>query len=187
MQSLHTTCPPNQPRAAQSLQTIRRQRAHCLRASPGIGTGRMPDSLPQRWHRTATAAGFAPRTAAISAASRGAGRGKSTSSAALTVGVAKYRDPATGKTWTGRGKPPTWIAGVKDRDAFLIGNDAASGAQEANGASKRRARQAKPKASNIGVPKYRDAATGKTWTGRGKPPLWIVGAKNRDDYLIKAE
>ncbi len=31
----------------------------------------------------------------------------------------KYRDPATGATWTGRGKPPAWIAG-KDRDAFLI-------------------------------------------------------------------
>jgi DNA-binding protein H-NS len=38
-----------------------------------------------------------------------------------TVGVAKYRDPATGKTWTGRGKPPDWIKGVKNRDQFLIG------------------------------------------------------------------
>jgi DNA-binding protein H-NS len=40
--------------------------------------------------------------------------------AATSTGVAKYRDPATGKTWTGRGKPPNWIVGVKDRDAFLI-------------------------------------------------------------------
>lgn len=31
----------------------------------------------------------------------------------------KYRDPATGKTWTGRGKAPVWIAG-RDRDQFLI-------------------------------------------------------------------
>lgn len=31
----------------------------------------------------------------------------------------KYRDPATGATWTGRGKPPTWIAG-KDRTPFVI-------------------------------------------------------------------
>jgi len=31
----------------------------------------------------------------------------------------KYRDAATGKTWTGRGKPPTWIAG-KDRTQFAI-------------------------------------------------------------------
>lgn len=31
----------------------------------------------------------------------------------------KYRDPATGSTWTGRGKAPTWIAG-KDRAEFEI-------------------------------------------------------------------
>ncbi|WP_212645447.1 H-NS histone family protein [Delftia sp. PE138] len=36
-----------------------------------------------------------------------------------TVGAPKYRDPATGATWTGRGKPPNWIAG-KDRVPFLI-------------------------------------------------------------------
>ncbi len=34
-------------------------------------------------------------------------------------------------------------------------------------------------------PKYRDPVTGKTWTGRGKPPKWIADAKNRDQYLIK--
>ena len=33
------------------------------------------------------------------------------------------------------------------------------------------------------APKYRDPATGATWTGRGKPPKWIQD-KNRDDYLI---
>ena len=37
-----------------------------------------------------------------------------------TVKVApKYRDPATGQTWTGRGKAPKWIDG-KDRAAFAI-------------------------------------------------------------------
>ena len=36
-------------------------------------------------------------------------------------GVApKYRDPESGSTWSGRGKPPKWIAG-QDRDNFLIG------------------------------------------------------------------
>lgn len=39
---------------------------------------------------------------------------------AATVGVVKYRNPQTGATWTGRGRPPAWIAGAKDRDAFLI-------------------------------------------------------------------
>lgn len=32
---------------------------------------------------------------------------------------AKYKDPASGATWTGRGKAPKWIAG-KDRAKFAI-------------------------------------------------------------------
>lgn len=31
----------------------------------------------------------------------------------------KYRDPQSGSTWSGRGKPPRWLAG-QNRDAFLI-------------------------------------------------------------------
>ncbi|MFM0046333.1 H-NS histone family protein [Paraburkholderia sediminicola] len=33
--------------------------------------------------------------------------------------AAKYRDPATGQTWSGRGRPPAWIKG-KDETQFLI-------------------------------------------------------------------
>ena len=33
------------------------------------------------------------------------------------------------------------------------------------------------------APKYRDPATGTTWTGRGKPPRWLQG-KNKADFLI---
>ena len=33
--------------------------------------------------------------------------------------AAKYRDEATGQTWTGRGKAPKWIEG-KDRTPFVI-------------------------------------------------------------------
>lgn len=36
-----------------------------------------------------------------------------------SVSAPKYRDPATGATWTGRGKPPNWING-KDRAAFAL-------------------------------------------------------------------
>ncbi|MFG0677695.1 H-NS histone family protein [Delftia sp. WSY_7] len=36
------------------------------------------------------------------------------------TGVAKYRDPSTGATWTGRGKPPGWIKDAVDRTAFEI-------------------------------------------------------------------
>ncbi|MFC7695045.1 H-NS family nucleoid-associated regulatory protein [Paeniroseomonas aquatica] len=31
----------------------------------------------------------------------------------------KYQDPATGGTWTGRGREPAWIKG-KDRGEFLV-------------------------------------------------------------------
>ncbi len=33
--------------------------------------------------------------------------------------AAKYFDPASGSTWSGRGKPPKWIAG-QDRSKFAI-------------------------------------------------------------------
>lgn len=45
------------------------------------------------------------------------GRAAGTKSASKVA--AKYRDPATGQTWTGRGKAPKWIDG-KDRAQFLI-------------------------------------------------------------------
>jgi DNA-binding protein H-NS len=31
----------------------------------------------------------------------------------------RYQDPKSGSTWSGRGKPPKWIAG-KNRERFLI-------------------------------------------------------------------
>lgn len=34
------------------------------------------------------------------------------------------------------------------------------------------------------APKYRDPATGATWTGRGRTPKWMEG-KNKDAFLIK--
>lgn len=36
-----------------------------------------------------------------------------------SVVAPKYRDPATGQTWTGRGKPPAWIRD-KDRSQFAL-------------------------------------------------------------------
>ncbi|PHV21330.1 histone family protein nucleoid-structuring protein H-NS [Janthinobacterium sp. BJB446] len=48
-------------------------------------------------------------------------------------------------------------------------------------------RETKPKAvkapGTVAV-KYRDDATGDTWTGRGRPPKWMEG-KDKDQYLIK--
>ena len=51
--------------------------------------------------------------------------------------------------------------------------------------ARKTARRAAPgRAANAGVAKYRNPATGQTWTGHGRPPAWIAAAKNRDDYLI---
>ena len=44
---------------------------------------------------------------------------RSRSTVAGTKVAPKYRDPATGQTWTGRGKAPKWIDG-QDRTKFLI-------------------------------------------------------------------
>jgi DNA-binding protein H-NS len=38
-----------------------------------------------------------------------------------TASVAKYADPKTGKTWSGFGRAPGWIADAKNRDEFLVG------------------------------------------------------------------
>ncbi|MBU9192987.1 H-NS histone family protein [Burkholderia gladioli] len=33
---------------------------------------------------------------------------------------AKYQNPKTGETWSGRGRAPSWIRDAKNRDRFLI-------------------------------------------------------------------
>jgi DNA-binding protein H-NS len=38
---------------------------------------------------------------------------------AAPASVAKYRNPKTGETWSGRGRSPAWLAG-KNRERFLI-------------------------------------------------------------------
>jgi DNA-binding protein H-NS len=99
---------------------------------------------------------------------------------AKPAGVAKYRDPVSGKTWTGHGKAPGFItegvAAGKSRDAFLIGKKAPAAkpakattavkpGKATNPAAKAKARKAvaarKPKASPVGGPatETQDTAT----------------------------
>lgn len=49
-----------------------------------------------------------------------ASRGPTGKAVRKGAGVPKYRHPKTGKTWTGFGKAPGWIATVRNRDKFLI-------------------------------------------------------------------
>ena len=54
-----------------------------------------------------------------------AGKRAAKKTKAKSASVAKYADPKTGKTWSGFGRAPGWIAGAKNRDAFLVGKSAA--------------------------------------------------------------
>ncbi len=55
----------------------------------------------------------------ITVADLGVGTTKKNGTKGKEPVAAKYRDTASGVTWSGRGKPPKWIAG-KERAAFLI-------------------------------------------------------------------
>ena len=72
------------------------------------------------------------------------------------------------------------IAEAKEKIASIMRDYGLTIADLGGAATK--AKAAKPRAP---VPtKYRDDATGQTWTGRGRAPKWLEG-KNKDDYLIK--
>ena len=72
------------------------------------------------------------------------------------------------------------LSSAKDRIAAIMREHGLTLADLA-GADKP-AKVSKPRAP---VPlKYRDDATGQTWTGRGRAPKWLEG-KNKEDFLIK--
>lgn len=68
---------------------------------------------------------------------------KKAGAARRSAGAAKYRDPKTGQTWTGRGRPPAWIASAKNREAFLIDAPAAAPAAKKRAVAKKAAKPAK--------------------------------------------
>jgi DNA-binding protein H-NS len=69
--------------------------------------------------------------------------------------AAKYADPKTGATWTGRGRAPAWIRDVKDRSKFLIDGSAATGAAAEKTAGRKVAAKGakKPRANSAAVKK----------------------------------
>jgi len=108
---------------------------------------------------TATDLGFGRGAAEATHTSKARGGNKT----GTTIGVAKYRDPKTGKTWTGRGKPPAWIAGVKNRDTCLIDRQAADTASET---PPKRSAKGTAKA-RIATPAQRKAKSARTKTRAG--------------------
>ncbi|HEY3537557.1 MAG TPA: H-NS family nucleoid-associated regulatory protein [Trinickia sp.] len=93
--------------------------------------------------------------------------------------AAKYLDPKTGATWTGRGRAPGWIVNAKDRSNFLIDGRAQLPTRNAASGGRKGNYVRGPQA-----PKYRDPATGATWSGRGRAPAWLADAKDRTEFLI---
>lgn len=108
---------------------------------------------------------------------------------------AKYRDPKTGATWSGRGRAPAWIAKATDRSKFSI---TASG--KAGGAVKTARRKPKGKLTTSAASrtrqgpskgkqpaKYLNPETGATWSGRGPAPAWLAAASDRSQFLIHSD
>jgi DNA-binding protein H-NS len=110
---------------------------------------------------------------------RGAKSGKKTVASTSTV-TAKYQDPETGATWSGRGRAPTWIADAKNRDRFLVDGNASKAS--ASVASKAKTRGTYVRGAQPAM--YSNPKTGATWSGRGRAPAWIANAKNRDRFLV---
>jgi DNA-binding protein H-NS len=93
--------------------------------------------------------------------------------------AAKYRDPKTGTTWSGRGRAPAWIASVRDRSKFLIDGSSHASTPVAKGTGKASKRATGPQPAM-----YLDPKSGATWSGRGRAPAWIATAKDRTKFLI---
>jgi DNA-binding protein H-NS len=91
----------------------------------------------------------------------------------------KFRDPKTGATWSGHGRAPGWIATAKNRDRFLV--DGKSGSAPV--AVKKAVKQGNY-VRGVQPAKYRDPKSGAEWSGRGKAPSWLAGARDRTRFLI---
>ncbi|MBC8752581.1 H-NS family nucleoid-associated regulatory protein [Paraburkholderia podalyriae] len=140
-------------------------------------------------------------TADIDAHAGGKKRGPKPGTKAAVVtkasSAAKYQDPKTGATWSGHGRAPGWIANAKDRSKFLV-QDGADAVVAAGAAKVSKAKTAVKKTASKSVgatagkaqrkgpqpAMYRDPKSGATWSGRGRAPAWLAGAKDRSKFLI---
>ncbi len=93
---------------------------------------------------------------------------------------ALYCDPKSGATWSGRGKAPGWLATAKNRDRFLIDGNVTT----ATAVDKSSAKAVGNYPRGPQPAKYRDPKSGAEWSGRGKSPAWLAGAKDRTKFLI---
>jgi DNA-binding protein H-NS len=105
----------------------------------------------------------------------------------------KYRDPKTGETWSGKARPPQWIANAKDRTKFLIsGAEVATVSPVSTKTDVRKtartsgATPTKGQRKAIQPAMYLDPKSGFTWSGRGRAPAWLATVRDRTKFLIDA-
>ncbi|ACC75793.1 H-NS family nucleoid-associated regulatory protein [Paraburkholderia phymatum] len=89
----------------------------------------------------------------------------------------KYRDPVSGATWSGRGPAPAWLAGAKDRTAFLI--DAGAGEGDVKPKAAKKVATKKAAAKKVGVKKAsaKKGAAKKSVATAKKAPAKKVATK----------
>ncbi|MFT4438726.1 H-NS family nucleoid-associated regulatory protein [Caballeronia sp. 15715] len=112
----------------------------------------------------------------------------------------KYFDPKTGKSWTGRGRAPAWLATTRSKNKFLVDGAATpietagsadvattpeSSAKKPSSASVKKSKVEKAAAKSTLPAKYLDRKTGKSWSGRGSAPAWLANARNKNRFLVE--
>lgn len=125
----------------------------------------------------------APSTAVTKLANKSASK-----SAAKSALPAKYHDPKTGKSWSGRGPAPAWLATPRAKAKYAVDSALSSAAPVAPAPAKKATRKTVktrgPQAKKAQKVMYRDPETGKTWSGRGPAPAWLASAEDRSVYLV---
>ncbi|RQZ05389.1 H-NS histone family protein [Burkholderia sp. Bp9031] len=95
--------------------------------------------------------------------------------------AAKYQNPKTGETWSGRGRAPAWIKDVKDRTRFLIGAAAETQSAVGNGVARVAVKKAAAKKAAAktrkGDAKSVKSAGETAARKRGRPSTSVVAAK----------
>jgi DNA-binding protein H-NS len=158
------------------IETLQRKANSARKKEVAGVVGRIKEAI-SFYHLTAEELGLSGARAAASAPSRAAAsrhRKGAPKSKSKFGDAAKYRD-ASGNEWVGRGPRPIWlrqaIASGKSLADFAITKEATAPV------AKKASRKAKAKrARKSPVAKYKDAASGKTWSGRGRKPGWFVSA-----------
>ncbi|MBN3788798.1 H-NS histone family protein [Burkholderia sp. Ac-20353] len=89
--------------------------------------------------------------------------------------AAKYQNPKTGETWSGRGRAPAWIKDVKDRARFLIGAAAEAQSTAGNAATGTAAKKAAAKTRKADAKSVKSA--GATVARKSGRPSTNVAAK----------